>query len=53
MSRLICRGELIEDRWRWVDADEAPAPAAGEGLILPLARWRAHRPGLDAARTGV
>ena len=53
MSRLICRGELIEDRWRWVDADEAPAPAAGEGLILPLARWCAQRPGLDAARTGV
>lgn len=53
MSRLICRGELIEDRWRWVDVDEAPAPAAGEGLILPLARWCAQRPGLDAACTGV
>ena len=52
MSRLICRGELIEDRWRWVDVDEAPAPAAGEGLILPLARWCAQRPG-PGARVGI
>ncbi len=56
MSRLICRGELIEDRWRWVDPDEAPVAArldAGGRFILPLDLWRAHRPGLDAARTGV
>lgn len=53
MSRLICRGELVEDRWRWVDVDEALAPAAGERLILPLAQWCAQLPGLDPARTGV
>ena len=51
MSRLICRGELVEDRWRWIDDDEAPA--AGERLILPLARWCAQRAGLDATRSGV
>ncbi len=53
MSRLICRGELVEDHWRWVDVDEALAPTAGERLILPLAQWCAKRPGLDPAHTGV
>lgn len=51
MSRLIRDGQFIEDCWRWLDADEAPAP--GERLILPLASWQARRPGLDAALTGV
>lgn len=41
MSRLICRGELVEDHWRWVDVDEALAPTAGERLIL---RWRSGAP---------
>lgn len=53
MSLLICKGELVEDRWRWLDADDAPALAAGGPLILPLALWCAHRPSLDAARSGV
>ena len=51
MSQLIRDGQFIEDCWRWLDADEAPAPAPGEHLILPSAVWQAHRPGLDAART--
>ena len=53
MSRLIRDGQFIEDCWRWLDADEAPAPAPGEHLILPSAVWQARRPGLDAARSGV
>lgn len=53
MSRLIRDGQFIEDCWRWLDAGEAPVPAPGERLILPLAVWQAHRPGLDAALTGV
>lgn len=56
MSRLICRGELVEDRWQWVDADEALVAArleAGGRFILPLDLWCAHRHTLDAARAGV
>lgn len=56
MSRLICRGELIEDRWQWVDTDEALVAArleAGGRFILPLDFWCAHRNTLDAARAGV
>ena len=56
MSRLICRGELIENRWQWVDTDEALVAArleAGGRFVLPLDLWCAHRGSLDASRAGV
>lgn len=46
MKRIIRNGKIVEDDWRRIDPENAPAfaPAAGEtGLIIPLARYMAWR----------
>lgn len=56
MNTLIRNGQIVEDGWQWIDADEA-LPAArletGGRFLLPLALWLAHRESLDPARAGV
>ena len=56
MNTLIRNGQVVEDGWQWIDADEA-LPAArletGGRFLLPLALWLAHRESLDPARAGV
>jgi uncharacterized protein (DUF934 family) len=56
MNTLIRNGQIVEDGWQWIDADEAlPAArlATGGRFLLPLALWLAHRTSLDPARAGV
>jgi uncharacterized protein (DUF934 family) len=56
MNTLIRNGQIVEDGWLWIDADEALVDArlaTGGCLVLPLAVWLAHRTSLDPARAGV
>lgn len=56
MNTLIRNGQVVEDGWQWIDAEEA-LPAArletGGRFLLPLALWLAHHASLDPARAGV
>lgn len=44
MTRLIKRGELIEDRWQLLREIEGELPAGP--VIVPLAYWQEHREAL-------
>ena len=56
MNTLIRNGQIVEDGWLWIDADEAHINArleAGGRLLLPLAAWLTHRARLDTGCAGV
>lgn len=38
---LIKQGQIVEDAWRRLADEEAPA--AGDKLLIPLAAWQEHR----------
>ena len=56
MPRIIKDGQIADDPWQRMSADDALAPerlAGDEHLLLPLPLWLAHREDRDRTRTGV